>query len=80
MTYAVGDIHGYYDKYKELLERIYFSDDDTLYVLGDILDRGPESLRVLEDMAGRYNVIPIIGDEAVSGALEDESEEKQEEE
>ena len=61
MIYAVSDIHGCYRQYKEVLEKIAFSDEDTLYVLGDVLDRGPEPLRVLEDMAGRYNVIPIIG-------------------
>ena len=61
MIYAVSDIHGCYRQYKEVLEMIGFSDEDTLYVLGDVLDRGPEPLRVLEDMAGRYNVIPIIG-------------------
>ena len=25
------------------------------------MDRGPQPIRILEDMAGRYNVIPIIG-------------------
>ena len=52
MIYAVSDIHGCYRQYKEVLEKIAFSDEDTLYVLGDVLDRGPEPLRVLEDMAG----------------------------
>ena len=61
MIYAVSDIHGCYRQYKEVLEKIAFSDEDTLYVLGDVLDRGSEPLRVLEDMAGRYNVISIIG-------------------
>ena len=61
MIYAVSDIHGCYSQYEEILEKIAFSDEDTLYVLGDVLDRGPEPLRVLEDMAGRHNVIPIIG-------------------
>ena len=57
MIYAVSDIHGCYSQYEEILEKIAFSDEDTLYVLGDVLDRGPEPLRVLEDMAGRHNVI-----------------------
>ena len=65
MIYAVSDIHGCYRQYKEVLEKIAFSDEDTLYVLGDVLDRGPEPLRVLEDMVGRYNVIPIIGNHEV---------------
>lgn len=61
MIYAVSDIHGCYSQYKEILEKIRFSEEDTLYVLGDVLDRGPEPLRVLEDMSARYNVIPVIG-------------------
>lgn len=61
MIYAVSDIHGCYEQYKEILDKTGFSSADTLYVLGDVLDRGPQPIRVLEDMAGRYNVIPIIG-------------------
>lgn len=61
MIYAVSDIHGCYSQYKEVLEKIRFSDEDTLYVLGDVLDRGPDGFQVLADMAGRYNVIPLIG-------------------
>ena len=61
MIYAVSDIHGCYEQYQEILDKIGLSDADTLYVLGDVLDRGPQPIRILEDMAGRYNVIPIIG-------------------
>lgn len=34
MIYAVADIHGCWDKYQDLLRRIDFGLDDTLYVLG----------------------------------------------
>ncbi|HJA66896.1 hypothetical protein B5F07_07740 [Lachnoclostridium sp. An169] len=61
MIYAVSDIHGCYEQYKELLNKTGFSGNDTLYVLGDVLDRGPEPIQILADMAGRYNVIPLIG-------------------
>lgn len=44
-----------------LLNKIQFSQEDTLYVLGDVLDRGPEPIKVLEDMMGRFNVHPILG-------------------
>lgn len=40
MIYAVSDIHGCYEKYVQLLEIIRFSEGDTLYVLGDVVDRG----------------------------------------
>ena len=61
MTYVISDIHGCYDKYIKMLELIDLSDNDTLYVLGDVIDRGPDGIRILFDMMKRKNVIPIIG-------------------
>ena len=61
MTYVISDIHGQYEKYIAMLEKISFSDDDTLYVLGDVVDRGEGSMRILYDMSMRPNVIPIMG-------------------
>ena len=40
MQYAASDIHGCYDKYVQLLRRIDLKASDTLYVLGDMIDRG----------------------------------------
>ena len=60
-TYVISDIHGNYKKYKHLLEMIDFKDKDTLYVLGDVIDRGPEGIKVLKDMMSQPNVIPILG-------------------
>ena len=61
MTYAVSDIHGHYDKYSAMLRSMNLRPDDTLYVLGDAVDRGPEPMKVLTDMMSRPNVIPILG-------------------
>lgn len=61
MHYVISDIHGCYDQYAALLEKIHFSEADTLFVLGDTVDRGPEPMKVLFDMMGRANVIPILG-------------------
>ena len=60
-TYAVSDIHGEYEQYMDLLRKIRFSEEDTLYVLGDMVDRGPEPMKVVLDMMSRPNVIPIAG-------------------
>lgn len=60
-TYVMSDIHGNYQKYKEMLNKIKFSDEDTLYIVGDILDRGEEGLRILLDISERFNVIPMLG-------------------
>lgn len=61
MTYAMSDIHGMYRKYKKMLELIELSDNDTLYIIGDVIDRGPEPIQILQDMMQRRNVIPILG-------------------
>ena len=61
MTYVMSDIHGEYEKYLQMLEKIEFSDDDLLYILGDVLDRGPEPMKILFDMSMRPNIIPIMG-------------------
>ena len=59
--YVTSDIHGDYEKYKKLLEKIDFKESDTLYILGDILDRGNEGLKIILDISERYNIIPLLG-------------------
>lgn len=61
MIYTVSDIHGRYDKYRKLLARIGLGSDDILYVLGDVLDRGPDGFKILLDMAQRPNVVCLVG-------------------
>lgn len=61
MNYAISDIHGYYEKYAELLEKIRFSDNDTLYILGDVIDRGKEGIRIIGDIMKRQNVKMLMG-------------------
>lgn len=61
MTYVMSDIHGMYRKFKKMLELIEFSDNDTLYIIGDIVDRGDEPIQILQDMMQRPNVIPLLG-------------------
>ena len=61
MIYVMSDLHGCYDKYKKMLEKISFSKEDTLYILGDVLDRGPEGMKILLDMEKRENVFLFWG-------------------
>ena len=62
MTYVVSDLHGSNKKFQKLLEEIRFTDKDTMYVLGDIVDYGEDSIELLCDLSMRFNVIPIVGD------------------
>ncbi len=61
MTYFMSDLHGQYDKYVKMLKKIAFSSRDCLFVVGDVVDRGPEPMAILRDMALRPNVYPVLG-------------------
>lgn len=61
MTYAISDLHGCYEKYKEMLRAIHFAPDDMLYVLGDVIDRGPDGFKILLDMAQHSNIVGLMG-------------------
>lgn len=58
-TYVISDIHGEYDLFMELLEKINLKEPDTLYVLGDVLDRGPHPVKVLLKLMEMPNAICI---------------------
>lgn len=62
MTYVISDIHGCFDKFKELLKKIRFTDNDIMYVLGDIVDYGEQPMELLCDLSMRVNVIPVLGE------------------
>jgi serine/threonine protein phosphatase 1 len=60
-TYVVSDIHGEYDKFLALLDKIKLKPTDTLYVLGDVLDRGPHPIQTLIKLMTMPNAICIVG-------------------
>ena len=46
--YAIGDIQGCFNSFKLLLEKIKFDkNQDTLWLAGDIINRGPDSDKML---------------------------------
>lgn len=69
MIYAMSDLHGCRESYQSMLEAIEFAPEDTLYVLGDVIDRGPDGVEILQDMMGRSNVIPILGNHELTAAM-----------
>lgn len=47
-TYVVGDIHGCYEEFIDLVEKIEKQDASAHFILvGDIIDRGPDSIKML---------------------------------
>ena len=64
-TYVISDIHGQYDMFMEMINKIDLKDTDTLYVLGDILDRGPHPVKVLMKLMEMSNAICITGNHEI---------------
>ncbi len=46
--FTISDIHGCLKSFKALLQKISFSKEDELYILGDCVDRGPNSRGVID--------------------------------
>lgn len=57
---AIGDIHGCHQEFAELLERVAPTKDDQLILLGDLVNRGPDSTRVI-DLARQHKAISLLG-------------------
>lgn len=61
MIYVMSDLHGQYDMFIRMLELIKFNTNDTMYILGDIVDRGPKSIEIYRYIKERDNIILLKG-------------------
>ena len=63
MVYSTSDLHGYpLDSFLRLLGKAGFSDSDTLYILGDVIDRNDDGgISILRWMMNQPNVEFILG-------------------
>jgi serine/threonine protein phosphatase 1 len=57
---AVGDIHGCHAEFQELLGLLDLKGGDRLVLLGDLVNRGPDSCKVI-DMARAAGAISLLG-------------------
>ena len=60
-TYVLSDLHGQYDKFMDMLKLTKFNDNDKMYILGDIFDRGPDPLKILDYIICKKNIDFIPG-------------------
>lgn len=61
MIYVMSGLQGQYEAFLEMLGKIGFSANDTLFILGDFVDRGDDGVKILLDVMNRPNVVPLIG-------------------
>ena len=63
MIYVISDLHGYpVEKLKKLLDKAGFTEDDFLYILGDVIDRNNDGgVKTLEWLMLQYNAQLILG-------------------
>lgn len=64
-TYVMSDIHGMYDLFSDILQQIDLQDDDTLYIMGDVLDRGPHPIKTLLKIMEMPNAVFMVGNHEV---------------
>lgn len=62
MIYVTSDWHGYpLGKIKEMFKKVGFSDEDYCFVLGDVIDRGNDGIKLLKWLMGQPNIELILG-------------------
>lgn len=61
MKYVTSDIHGRLDRLKRLIDDINLSKDDTLYIIGDLVDRGDKPIETIEFVMHHPQIETIMG-------------------
>lgn len=61
MTYFISDIHGEYDLFLKLLDKIGFRDSDRLIVLGDVIGKGLNAVKLVDFLRSSSNIDVICG-------------------
>lgn len=60
-VYCMSDLHGQIGAFHKMLEMIGFTSEDTLYIIGDVVDRGPYGVEILREIMKMPNVRMILG-------------------
>lgn len=61
MIYVLSDIHGNTERYNSIMKQINLQESDTLYVLGDVIDRYPDGIKILREIMKKDNIKMLLG-------------------
>ena len=61
MIYVLSDIHGNKPAFDSMMKQINLQPDDKLYVIGDVIDRGPNGIEILKQLFSMENVTVLLG-------------------
>ena len=61
MIYILSDIHGHRERFDSLMRQINLQPEDTLYVLGDVIDRNADGIAILRQLMAMPNVKMLLG-------------------
>lgn len=57
-VYVCSDLHGQYELYKDMLDQV--KKGEKLYILGDVIDRGPDGIKILEDIMEQGERVELL--------------------
>ena len=60
-TYVFSDVHGHFGTLDRLLERVSPTSDDQIFMLGDMIDRGPDPISVVKCCRSLPNTTVLMG-------------------
>lgn len=61
MVYIMSDIHGNARRFHSILSQIQLQPEDKLYILGDVIDRHPDGIRILRRIMAMPNAYMLLG-------------------
>ena len=61
MIYVMSDIHGQKRRFDSVMRQIGLRAEDTLYVLGDVIDRNPDGIGILRRIMAMPNARMLLG-------------------
>lgn len=61
MVYVMSDIHGNSRRFRSILSQIRLQPEDKLYILGDVIDRHGDGIRILRQIMAMPNAYMLLG-------------------